>query len=510
VKTETYGDGTIKVLDLESEYLPVVVASENPDAPYESMKAQVIASRTFAAYKINYEPRSNEFDVYDDERDQVYNPAKFETLPQSKQEQIKRAVQETTGIILRWKGVIICAFFVSGIGDTAKYVTYNEGKNGDDITQTTLGWCTEPPSKNPHNRGCMGQVQANELALKGYSYQQIIRYFYGADIEGLPAGEIEGSGEVTVKPLFEITDWHVSPGEVKIGEKISAPVTISVTIKNNDVKTRIFHAIFFVKDPEGKEITSPDEEISIPPMVSSTIEFHLTIEAESALAGSYDVSFVIFAEGYEGKIVSIPNAFKVSFTPFPQRYIKDSIHYIKILNYGNSIHLITLSKEEIDEHRFDMLKLQAIPIGTSTVYFIKNALEVSKAVVEITGTVLFFMETGIIIIPSDAADILLKPLLEKALTEKDWENIFFGGSLSASQRAWTGRKLIECTAKSFGYVNFIIVTTENDYDVFVVTNYMYVGGQLKEVEWTQAFYIGRYTANELPYIIYEKLQSVSD
>lgn len=324
------------------------------------------------------------------------------------------------------------------------------------------------------------------------------------------AGEMPSSGEVTVKPLFEITDSHVFPKEVTFGEKISVPVTISVTIKNNDIKTRVFHAIFFVKDPEGKEITSPDEEVSIPPMVSSTIEFHLSMEAESALAGSYDVSFVIFTEGYEGKIVSIPSAFKVSFAPFPQRYIKDSIHYMKILNYGNSIHLITLSKEEIDKNRLEMLKLQAVPIGTSTVYFIKNALEVSKAVVEITGTVLFFMETGIIIIPSDAAEIILKPLMEKALTEKDWEDIFFGGSLSASQRAWTGRKLIECTAKSLGYVNFIIVTIENNYDVFVVTNYIYVGSQLQEVEWTQAFYVGRYTANELPNIIYKKLQTVSD
>ena len=49
-----------------------------------------------------------------------------------------------------------------------------------------------PPSLNPHNRGCLGQVLANELAAKGYNYQQILRYFYGADIEGLPKiGSIE-------------------------------------------------------------------------------------------------------------------------------------------------------------------------------------------------------------------------------------------------------------------------------------------------------------------------------
>ena len=183
VKTATYGDGTIKTLDLESEYLPVVIACENPDAPYESMKAQAVVSRTFALYKINYEPRSNEFDVYDDERDQVYNPTVTVT------DQYKQSVKDTNGIVLRYAGEIICAFFVSGrnipgVDETYKFVTDNEGKTGNDIdrAQKPIG---DPA--NPHNRGCMGQIQANELAFKkDYKFQWILRYFYGADIEGLP------------------------------------------------------------------------------------------------------------------------------------------------------------------------------------------------------------------------------------------------------------------------------------------------------------------------------------
>ncbi len=41
VKTFAYGDGTVKTLNLESEYLPVVVACENGAAPSESMKGKV-------------------------------------------------------------------------------------------------------------------------------------------------------------------------------------------------------------------------------------------------------------------------------------------------------------------------------------------------------------------------------------------------------------------------------------------------------------------------------------
>ena len=178
VKRVEHGSGQIEVLDLESQYLPVVVTCENGNAPLESMKAQAVASRTFAMYKINH-PRGSDFDVWDNESDQVYNPSKTVT------DQHRQSVTDTNGIVLKYTGKIICAFYVSGTGSTAKYVTYNEGKSGDDITQTTLGWCTDPPSKNPYNRGCMGQVQANDLAsIEGHNYQQIIRYFYGSDIEG--------------------------------------------------------------------------------------------------------------------------------------------------------------------------------------------------------------------------------------------------------------------------------------------------------------------------------------
>jgi hypothetical protein len=145
------------------------------------MKAQAVAARTFAMYK-KIHPYSN-FDVYDDTRDQVYNPTVTVT------NQHRQSVTDTNGIVLEYTGdyhTIICAFYVSGTGSTAQYVTYNEGKSGNAITQTTLGYTTSPPSKFPDNRGCMGQVQANNLASSNsYNYQQILRYFYGSDIQGL-------------------------------------------------------------------------------------------------------------------------------------------------------------------------------------------------------------------------------------------------------------------------------------------------------------------------------------
>ncbi len=167
--------GQIDVLNIETEYLPYVIAAENNIAPPESMKAQAVASRTYAYYKKEH-PSGTNFDIYDDSRDQIYNPGLVLT------DNIINSVSQTNGIVLKWGGVIICSFYVSGDGDTAGYVTYNEGKSGNDITQSAIGWVTDPPSLNPYNRGAMGKIQANALADDGYAWQQILKYFYGDDI----------------------------------------------------------------------------------------------------------------------------------------------------------------------------------------------------------------------------------------------------------------------------------------------------------------------------------------
>lgn len=182
VKTVTYGDGSVKTLDLESEYLPVVVACENQNALPEAMRAQAVASRTYALYFKGH-PLGEDFDLYDGEMSQVYNPGDptHPVLPKHEQ-----AVADTSGVVLKYNGSPICAFFVSGknipgIDETYIYVTNNEGKTGDDVIPSTIGH-----PANPLNRGCMGQIQADELeSVHGYDYPRILKYFYGADIEGL-------------------------------------------------------------------------------------------------------------------------------------------------------------------------------------------------------------------------------------------------------------------------------------------------------------------------------------
>ncbi|MFZ3166345.1 MAG: SpoIID/LytB domain-containing protein [Candidatus Methanoperedens sp.] len=176
IRVYRHASGKIEVLNMETQYLPYVVAAENGNAPFESMKAQAVAARTFAYYRKGH-PRSASYDIYDDSRDQNYR------TDITLKDNHRKSVSDTNGFVARWNSILFVTFYVSGSDSYAKYVTYNEGKSGNNITQTTLGWVTNPPSLNPYNRGAMGQIQANALASnKGYTYDRILRYFYGADI----------------------------------------------------------------------------------------------------------------------------------------------------------------------------------------------------------------------------------------------------------------------------------------------------------------------------------------
>ena len=61
------------------------------------------------------------------------------------------------------------------------------------------------------------------------------------------ADEVEGSGEVTVKTLFELEPCFVWPSEVRIGEIVG----VDVGIKNNDDKAREFNITVSIKGSNG-------------------------------------------------------------------------------------------------------------------------------------------------------------------------------------------------------------------------------------------------------------------
>ena len=179
------GKGTKQV---ETDYLPHVVQCENGGAATEALKAQAVAARSYMYYKI-----SKYGAISDGTGDQVYSCGKTPTAAHIS------AVKATAGQVLMYQGKFVCAFYVAGAKPststckalssdpdstkTEKYVTYNEGKTLGNVTASPLGWSPGPGKIYAENRGCKSQNGAHCLATKGKKYGDILRYYYGADIQ---------------------------------------------------------------------------------------------------------------------------------------------------------------------------------------------------------------------------------------------------------------------------------------------------------------------------------------
>ena len=114
----------VNALDLE-KYLAGVISREMaPGWPLEALKAQAIASRSYALYQMN-SGRSRDFDVESTTQDQVYEGAASES-PRTVQ-----AVEATRGMALTYEGSSLKAYFhanCGGITEVPDFVWGGEAK----------------------------------------------------------------------------------------------------------------------------------------------------------------------------------------------------------------------------------------------------------------------------------------------------------------------------------------------------------------------------------------------
>lgn len=118
----------ISTMDLENYVIGVVAAEMPASFPIEALKAQAIASRTYAMYKI--ENSTKNFDVVTDVSNQKYITIiemkdKWKNDFDKYYEKIKDAVEGTKGQILKYNGEIIESFYFSmsnGFTEDSSYV----------------------------------------------------------------------------------------------------------------------------------------------------------------------------------------------------------------------------------------------------------------------------------------------------------------------------------------------------------------------------------------------------
>lgn len=173
-------------IDVETDYLPHVVQCENGAADQAALEAQAIAARSYLYYRLD---RTG--DIGDGQGDQVY------TCSRPPLQQHLDAAATTAGLVLRYPPATaatqVAAFYVAGAfpdpttchggatdpTNTERYVTYNEGRSGADVIQTTLGFVSPT---NYANRGCMSQNGSDCLSEQGRGFDEILRFYYGEDI----------------------------------------------------------------------------------------------------------------------------------------------------------------------------------------------------------------------------------------------------------------------------------------------------------------------------------------
>lgn len=175
-----------RMIDVETDYIPHVVTCENGNADQAALEAQAVAARSYLYYRLD---RTG--DIGDGQNDQVYTCAR-QPGPQH-----VAAAADTAGLVLRYPPATaatqVAAFYVAGAlpdpttchggpsdpTNTERYVTYNEGRSGTDVIQTTLGFVSPT---NYANRGCMSQNGSDCLSEQGRAFDDILRFYYGEDI----------------------------------------------------------------------------------------------------------------------------------------------------------------------------------------------------------------------------------------------------------------------------------------------------------------------------------------
>ncbi len=193
--------------DLET-YIAGVVQHENPyqgsNGSIESAKAQAIAARTYLLQSTNFCQKS------------IKNSQSAQTFSKNPGSVAQDAANQTRGLILTYGGKIFSSQYDSYCyrdkdcqdslctGNTCS-VTYTKLPNGEQhVVSVPAKWKRWFVPGGGHARG-MSQLAANNMADEGYSYKEILNYFYspGVAVTAMIDSENEDQADLICGETYE-------------------------------------------------------------------------------------------------------------------------------------------------------------------------------------------------------------------------------------------------------------------------------------------------------------------
>lgn len=212
----------------DTNYIANVVYFENGLASYEALLAQAVAARSYAFYKMETSGSIQNGTV-----DQVYwrnNAGQPTSIHYD-------AAADTAGVVISYANIQVAAFYVAGAipsgptarpnpGDpdptsTQQWVTYPlyDGLEGNFNLGTPLGFNGTPNNPFYRNRGAMSQNGSDYLSDNSMHYLDILRVYYGADIQVEVAVSGGGSAGYGYRTLVDFDNYSDRAGNTFQGHE---------------------------------------------------------------------------------------------------------------------------------------------------------------------------------------------------------------------------------------------------------------------------------------------------
>src|SRR3989344_738069 len=221
----------VNILELE-DYLKGI--AEVPDNwPVESQKAQMVAARTFAAKK-RLAPRADIFDLYDDTRDQVYYGYNYEVQKPN----LVAAAEATRGLVIKYNGEPISAYFFSDSGGATENVENVWGKGN-------------PASAIPYLKGVLDPY-AKPIDWSATLTQDYLQGRFDSQL-GIAANGSEIIDKIDVVERFPSGRAKTVNFTLRSGRVVAVPFyDFDYLTNNNDIKSMNFtvQTVGFVDKPD--------------------------------------------------------------------------------------------------------------------------------------------------------------------------------------------------------------------------------------------------------------------